>query len=210
MEGPMLAKNGIPTPEMIEEKFPSEEALKNPRPFWNATNASPAIPAPPVVRSGPSSSTTAWCRAAFNPREMHRLRPMRDRLPGLAITVAQIIDDKVLFKIPYEFKPYPQKGEVWHGLNAHGDIICEAEVKNVLVNKLKTALVTVLIDKNTCVTLRPSNPMIDKSNIIICRCEDVTLQQIDDAIDRGYHTYEDLKRLLRIGMGPCQGNTCGH
>ncbi len=52
--------------------------------------------------------------------------------------------------------------------------------------------------------------MIDKSNIIICRCEDVTLQQIDDAIDQGYHTYEDLKRLLRIGMGPCQGNTCGH
>ncbi|MFA5235903.1 MAG: (2Fe-2S)-binding protein [Bacilli bacterium] len=52
--------------------------------------------------------------------------------------------------------------------------------------------------------------MIDKSKIIICRCEDVTLQQIDEAIDRGYHTYEDLKRLLRIGMGPCQGNTCGH
>jgi bacterioferritin-associated ferredoxin len=52
--------------------------------------------------------------------------------------------------------------------------------------------------------------MIDKSKIVICRCEDVTLQQIDEAIDRGCRTYEDLKRLLRIGMGPCQGNTCGH
>ena len=52
--------------------------------------------------------------------------------------------------------------------------------------------------------------MTDKSKIIICRCEDVTLQQIDDAIDQGFTTFEDLKRVLRVGMGPCQSNTCGH
>ena len=52
--------------------------------------------------------------------------------------------------------------------------------------------------------------MEDKSKIIICRCEDVTLQQVDEAIDKGFTTIEDLKRVLRVGMGPCQGNTCGH
>jgi bacterioferritin-associated ferredoxin len=50
----------------------------------------------------------------------------------------------------------------------------------------------------------------DKHKIIICRCEDVTLQQIDDAIEKGFETFEDLKRILRVGMGPCQANTCGH
>jgi len=52
--------------------------------------------------------------------------------------------------------------------------------------------------------------MNDKSNIIICRCEDITLAQIDEAIDNGFTTFEDLKRILRVGMGPCQANTCGH
>ena len=51
--------------------------------------------------------------------------------------------------------------------------------------------------------------MNDK-DIIICRCEDVTKQQIEDLIDQGYDTFEDLKRLLRVGMGPCQASTCGH
>ncbi len=51
---------------------------------------------------------------------------------------------------------------------------------------------------------------MNKKDIIICRCEDVTLQQIHDFLDQGYETFEDMKRLLRVGMGPCQANTCGH
>ncbi|MCD8561921.1 MAG: (2Fe-2S)-binding protein [Acholeplasmataceae bacterium] len=49
-----------------------------------------------------------------------------------------------------------------------------------------------------------------KEDIIICRCEDVTLKQIHDYLEKGYTSFEDLKRLLRVGMGPCQANTCGH
>ncbi len=51
---------------------------------------------------------------------------------------------------------------------------------------------------------------MNKDQIIICRCEDITLQQIQDLLKQGYTTFEDLKRLLRVGMGPCQANTCGH
>jgi len=51
---------------------------------------------------------------------------------------------------------------------------------------------------------------MNKKDIIICRCEDISLQQIHDCLDQGYTTFEDLKRLLRVGMGPCQANTCGH
>ena len=50
---------------------------------------------------------------------------------------------------------------------------------------------------------------MNKDQIIICRCEDVTLKQIHDFLDQGYTTFEDMKRLLRVGMGPCQANTCG-
>ncbi|GAB1399269.1 (2Fe-2S)-binding protein [Aminivibrio sp.] len=44
--------------------------------------------------------------------------------------------------------------------------------------------------------------------IYVCRCEEVTLEEIDEWIDRGYDTVEELKRVLRVGMGPCQGRGC--
>ncbi len=44
--------------------------------------------------------------------------------------------------------------------------------------------------------------------VIICRCEDITLKEVEKAIDMGYDNFEELKRYLRVGMGPCQGRTC--
>ncbi|HDN02056.1 MAG TPA: (2Fe-2S)-binding protein [Candidatus Bathyarchaeota archaeon] len=46
------------------------------------------------------------------------------------------------------------------------------------------------------------------SDVIVCRCRDVTLEMVEKAIDEGYKTVEELKRKLRLGMGPCQGRTC--
>ena len=48
-----------------------------------------------------------------------------------------------------------------------------------------------------------------EGEIIVCRCEDVTLEEIEAAIDRGITNPEELKRFLHVGMGPCQGRTCG-
>ena len=48
--------------------------------------------------------------------------------------------------------------------------------------------------------------MSDK--ILICRCEDLTEEEIIQAIDEGYTTLEELKCKLRLGMGPCQGRSC--
>jgi len=50
--------------------------------------------------------------------------------------------------------------------------------------------------------------MTNEKDIIICRCEDFTLDEICRAIQDGYTDFEELKRYLRIGMGPCQGRTC--
>ncbi len=49
--------------------------------------------------------------------------------------------------------------------------------------------------------------MSDK-DIILCRCEDVSKQDINKLMKLGFTTFEDLKRQLRVGMGPCQGQTC--
>uniref|UniRef100_A0A7C4H9N3 (2Fe-2S)-binding protein n=1 Tax=Staphylothermus marinus TaxID=2280 RepID=A0A7C4H9N3_STAMA len=49
---------------------------------------------------------------------------------------------------------------------------------------------------------------MDPSRIIICKCENVTLKELIEAIDNGLTDLETLKRFLRIGMGPCQGLYC--
>ncbi|MGF7057091.1 (2Fe-2S)-binding protein [Brassicibacter mesophilus] len=46
-------------------------------------------------------------------------------------------------------------------------------------------------------------------NTIICRCSDITLKEIRDLIKKGYTTLDEIKRVSRAGMGPCQGRTCG-
>lgn len=43
---------------------------------------------------------------------------------------------------------------------------------------------------------------------IICRCEDITLEEIQKLIAEGFTTIDEIKRLSRCGMGPCQGRTC--
>ncbi len=50
---------------------------------------------------------------------------------------------------------------------------------------------------------------MDHKNVIICRCSDVTMKDLYDLFDQGYTTFEELKRIKRVGMGPCQANTCG-
>lgn len=46
-------------------------------------------------------------------------------------------------------------------------------------------------------------------NTIICRCSDVSLADVRRLIAEGYTSLDEIKRITRIGMGPCQGKTCG-
>jgi len=48
----------------------------------------------------------------------------------------------------------------------------------------------------------------NEKNSIVCRCEDISLEDVERVIDEGYTNLEEIKRLLRCGMGPCQGRTC--
>jgi bacterioferritin-associated ferredoxin len=43
---------------------------------------------------------------------------------------------------------------------------------------------------------------------IICRCEELTVEDVENAVAQGAETFDDVKRLTRAGMGLCQGKTC--
>lgn len=45
-------------------------------------------------------------------------------------------------------------------------------------------------------------------DMIVCRCEEVTVGEIKKAIREGARDVVGIKRRTRAGMGLCQGRTC--
>lgn len=56
----------------------------------------------------------------------------------------------------------------------------------------------------TTSTLRDELRQLAEPGMIVCRCEDVTLERI-----RHYNNWRAAKLQTRCGMGPCQGRVCG-
>ena len=48
--------------------------------------------------------------------------------------------------------------------------------------------------------------MADK--VVVCRCEDVTLDDVRHAVAGGFHDIEEVKRYTGLGTGPCEGKEC--
>jgi NAD(P)H-nitrite reductase large subunit len=44
--------------------------------------------------------------------------------------------------------------------------------------------------------------------VILCRCEDVTLADVERAVRTGFADLEEVKRYTGFGTGPCQGKEC--
>ena len=57
--------------------------------------------------------------------------------------------------------------------------------------------------------LRPGQVEAIPADTVVCRCEDVTRAEIEDAMAHGAVTANQLKAWTRCGMGPCQGRVCG-
>ena len=56
---------------------------------------------------------------------------------------------------------------------------------------------------------RPGLLKLLTDDTLVCRCEEIDFKDIKDAIEnKGISHIEPLKRLLRTGMGRCQGRFC--
>ena len=59
------------------------------------------------------------------------------------------------------------------------------------------------------IRLRPAQVASIEADAVICRCEDVTRQDLVAAARAGARDVNQLKHFTRCGMGPCQGRMCG-
>src|SRR5688500_1953114 len=46
------------------------------------------------------------------------------------------------------------------------------------------------------------------SRTLVCRCEDVTVEDVKHAIDRGYSVMASVKPYTGLATGICQGKSC--
>ena len=44
--------------------------------------------------------------------------------------------------------------------------------------------------------------------VLVCRCEDVTRHEVEEAVLAGHRDLESLKRYTGFGTGVCQGKQC--
>jgi thioredoxin reductase/bacterioferritin-associated ferredoxin len=58
-------------------------------------------------------------------------------------------------------------------------------------------------------TPRPGIFNILSDDTVVCRCEEVTMQDVISAVANGARDVNDIKRRTRLGMGHCQGRFCG-
>ncbi|GHV51543.1 hypothetical protein FACS1894216_05850 [Synergistales bacterium] len=133
--------------------------------------------------------------------------------PGLACFVIDLTfsADKALFKLPYELLPVPEKGDSVECLDRTGEVVAKGAVEAVTEPKKDSTIVLhVSAPKSLVNDIRAIRVPCDEkeNNVIVCRCEEITLGEIREWIDRGYDTVNEIKRALRVGMGPCQGRGC--
>lgn len=133
--------------------------------------------------------------------------------PGLAIFVIDetYSEKEAVVKIPYEFLPLPEEGSYVTALDREGKPVCRAKVLKVMNSKSqdKTAIISLVVPKEYSMTVRCMNINdFYSDNTLVCRCEEVTLGEIREMIRNGYDSLDEIKRISRCGMGPCQGRTC--
>lgn len=230
----MLKKDGVIEQEQIQAVTPDKERLK--KGAIAVTECFQNIPCNPCY--------TSCKRGAM--RKMENINDLPQvyadicngcgvcvsHCPGLAIFVidGSYSDSVGTIKLPYEFYPLPQTGEIVRGLDRRGNYVCNAKVLRIINAPAqdKTAVVWLEVPYEFLMTVRFFEALPQKKNIqenkitqreqeaqelseeetIICRCEGVSLKKVRDLIRQGIDTVDEIKRLTRAGMGPCSGRTC--
>lgn len=209
-----LEKTGIPSKEQIDAAFPSDERL-----------AQGPVAVIECFQSIPCNPCQTACRR-------NAVQPFADindlpgiiaencngcglcvsRCPGLAIMVVDMTysPDKALIKLPYEFNPLPRENAVVTALNRAGEPVCDALVVRVqnAPAQDKTAVIWLAADKGFVREVRNFKIKENPGKSIVCRCNDLDIEQVRELIAQGFTSVDEIKRVSRLGMGPCQGRNC--
>jgi NADPH-dependent 2,4-dienoyl-CoA reductase/sulfur reductase-like enzyme len=56
--------------------------------------------------------------------------------------------------------------------------------------------------------VRPGLARLAEKDTLVCRCEELTCEEVDRSVGFGGNDFRTLKVMSRLGMGPCQARMC--
>jgi sarcosine oxidase, subunit alpha len=146
--------------------------------------------------------------------------------PGLAITLVDLrkANGSALVTIPYEFgRQAIETGDLVTVTDTNGQVLGDVEVVRVRSGKTtdRTVLVKVRAPREIANLIagiqvqeaqvgEPLDQYVERltDDMIVCRCERVSLAEIKSVIQSGVRDMNEIKALTRAGMGACGSKTC--
>lgn len=231
----MLVKNGYLDMEEVLEipGYPGEQVLNNKK--CVVIECSQNIPCNPCEAACPHHAITVGepitNLPVVDPEKCVGCGLCVAQCPGQAcFLVDQSHEDYDTVTFPYEYYPLPEKGQEVYGLSRDGVYLVKATVLRAIMTKVndRTAVVEVKVPKGygmkvrtistdgkriapDTAAVRPDTAKIagiDNDNMFVCRCEEITKREVIEAVRAGATSVNEVKRLLRAGMGLCQGRNC--
>ncbi|NPV69570.1 MAG: 4Fe-4S binding protein [Firmicutes bacterium] len=147
-------------------------------------------------------------------------------------------EDRALVSFPWEYLPEPEAGDRVVACDREGEPVCEASVVRVACPRShdRTRVVTLAVPPEHAsrvrTMMRPApcrcgeyagreggagrdcgptgngDGLSHGDDTLVCRCEEVTMAEIRQALADGATTLGGVRRWTRAGMGLCQGRTC--
>jgi sarcosine oxidase, subunit alpha len=146
--------------------------------------------------------------------------------PGLAITLVDQRNNNAhsLVTIPFEFeRGRIQMGDWVRVTDTLGEVLGEVEVARVRSGKATDRTVLVKVKAGNDIATRIAGIQVQEAynnrslekvehrwtdDLIVCRCERVTLGEIKALIRGGVRDINEIKAVTRAGMGSCGSKTC--
>ncbi|GAK60031.1 putative oxidoreductase [Candidatus Vecturithrix granuli] len=147
--------------------------------------------------------------------------------PGLAITLVDYRKEgDPIVTIAYEFGKGPavhKEGDIVTVLDIEGHVLGNVEVVSTRITKAtdRTVILKVRAPREyakkiagVLVQNQEVSGSLDQyverltDDMIVCRCERVTMKEIKDVIQSGCRDVNEIKARTRAGMGACGGKTC--
>lgn len=211
----MLENTGVPTQADIDGIAPSKERrAKGPVAVIECYQRIPCNPCYTSCKRGAIKELTDINdRPEIDPEKCNGCSVCVSHCPGLAIFVVDesYSDTEALVRLPYEFVPLPNEGDAVTGLDREGNPVCAARVVKVMSGKAqdRTSLVSLAVPKDYAMTVRFfAQEPFEEEKTYLCRCEEITREEVQALIAKGFMTLDEIKRMSRASMGPCQGRTC--
>lgn len=163
----MLEKTGIPTDELINQVVPTEDRLS--KGAVAIIECFQQIPCNPCYTSCSKGAIKELVdineRPEVNFDICNGCGVCISHCPGLAIFVVDhsYSPDKALIKLPYEFLPLPNKGDIVSALDRSGKKVGTAKVVNVVNTKAQDRTPVIWIEVENALSMEVRNIKLEVS-----------------------------------------------